>query len=436
MATIYKKGSWAEHGRVMPGRRTKPKAIDQILQDGRVVCVGKDQIFTPSEITRLLMDCFLNAKLVNGRVCLSPIKNNGSGIYFYPRNINHLGGDWGPEKKRIQIGKDFPKIYEANKAKDIETVLLGVYHYFPDGQSGVTLFVCYSSNTFANKHSNNSAAHVHTIDLLNALKKGVYRRLDKSGNELFVLDRKNFIRHINNLRGAEGIDVVRKDKEVLNYFGEMFDCMPRRFVGIDCYKEMMAANDTTGMNQNHWEGWYFEFYVRKYLQLHPTDDIVWWSRKNRADLDFDLRFPYRKWFYGDVKSDSENGALQGNVKDNIDFLVQEKGGTLWYVALAFIPERDADHAYETTIWWNKQQNLQRKKKHDLMTCSKSMKFAINVTKMVIYQITRDTIPYLKIVFPSPVKGKPRRPKYNIPHKMKEFLRIEQFPRNSLAEVNP
>ena len=115
MATVYKKGSWAEHGRVMPGRRTKPKAIDQILQDGRVVCVGKDQIFTPSEITRLLMDCFPNAKLVNGRVCLPHINKNGSGIYFYPRNINHLGGDWGPEKKRIQIGKDFPKIYGQQK---------------------------------------------------------------------------------------------------------------------------------------------------------------------------------------------------------------------------------------------------------------------------------------------------------------------------------
>ena len=46
MATIYKKGSWAEHGRIMPGCRIKPKKIDQILLDGSVVCVGSDQIFS------------------------------------------------------------------------------------------------------------------------------------------------------------------------------------------------------------------------------------------------------------------------------------------------------------------------------------------------------------------------------------------------------
>lgn len=35
----------------------------------------------------------------------------------------------------------------------------------------------------------------------------------------------------------------------------------------------------------------------------------------------------------------------------------------------------------------------------------------------------DTIPYLSVYTPSPCKGKQRKPKYMIPHKMKEFLRI-------------
>ncbi len=35
----------------------------------------------------------------------------------------------------------------------------------------------------------------------------------------------------------------------------------------------------------------------------------------------------------------------------------------------------------------------------------------------------DTIPYLTVYTPSPCKGKQRKPKYMIPHKMKEFLRI-------------
>lgn len=114
MATVYKNGSWAEHGRVMPGCRVKPKRIDQIISDGSVICIGSDQKFTVAEIEGLLADCFPGAKKLNKRIYLPAIDKEGKGVCFYPRNINHLGGDWGPEKKRIQIGEDFPGIYEEN----------------------------------------------------------------------------------------------------------------------------------------------------------------------------------------------------------------------------------------------------------------------------------------------------------------------------------
>ena len=99
MATIYKTGSWAKHGRVMPGCRTKPKKIDQILLDGSVVCVGSDQKFSSTEIVALLSDCFADSQLVDHRVFLPALNNNGKGVYFYTRNINHIGGDWSSEKK-------------------------------------------------------------------------------------------------------------------------------------------------------------------------------------------------------------------------------------------------------------------------------------------------------------------------------------------------
>jgi hypothetical protein len=134
----------------------------------------------------------------------------GRGVCFYVRNISHLGGDWGPEKKRIQVGKVFPSFYRSNYEKNIETVLLGVYHYFPDGKNGVTLFVCFSSNTYAGRSTHNSAAHVHTIDLQNAQKNGLYRRVDKSGNEILVLNEKNFIKHIDSIRGEDEIAIVKK----------------------------------------------------------------------------------------------------------------------------------------------------------------------------------------------------------------------------------
>ena len=181
----------------------------------------------------------------------------------------------------------------------------------------------------------------------------------------------------------------------------------------------MEANDTQRMNQCAWEGWYYEFFVERYLRQHPTTEIVWWSKKGNGQLDFDLRFPYEEWFYGDMKSDARERDVQGNLKDNIDFLVLEKGGRLWYIALDFTSEMDSEHNYVTTLWWNR-----KLEKFDrLMSYSKRMKYAIRINKMDIYEITRSTIPYLQEYQPSPCDGKERRPKYKIPHKMKEFLRI-------------
>ena len=419
MSKIYKKGPWAEHGRVMPGCRTKPKEIDQILSDSRVIRVGFDQTFTSVEIKRLLVDCFPESNIVNRRIYLPPLNEKGRGVCFYPRNIHHLGGNWSSEKKRIQIGEDFPEIYKENFKNKIETVLLGVYHYFPDGKAGVTIFVCFSSNTYAERHTHNSAAHIHTIDLLNAQKNGVYRRLDKSGNEILVLDKENFVKHIDSIRGCDEVAIIKKDREVLDYFGTMFDSMPRYLKGIDCYREMMEANDATRMKQAAWEGWYCEFFVERYLLQHPTDNIVWWARKGKGQLDFDLRFPYEEWFYGDMKSDAHDNDVQGNLKENIDLLVLEKGGRLWYIALDFTPEKDSEHDYVTTMWWNRKLG----KLDNLMSYCKRMKYAIKIHKMDIYEITKSTIPYLGIYQPSPCNGNGRNLKYMIPDKMKEFLRI-------------
>ncbi len=421
MSKVYRSGSWAESGRVLPGRRICPKAIDQILEGGRVVCVDHDQKFSQKEIVSLLEGCFADCVVKDGRLWLLDREGVKPKVCFYTRNINHLGGDWSSEKKRIQIGTEFPALYRKNLADGVETVLLGVYHYYPDGLNGVVLFVCFSASTYAARSTNNSAAHVHTVDLINAYKRGVYRRLDKSGNEILVLNRSNFVKHINSLRGSEEVDVVRKDREVLAYLGRMFDLMPREFLGIECFKEMMAAKDKTRMNQGAWEGWYYEFYFRKYLKDNPTEDIIWWSKKEAGELDFDLKFPYAEWFYGDVKSDAHKKSIQGNLKSNVDFLVTEKSGRLWYVALDFTPEKDADHGYETTLWWNRQLGKTDKP----MSYAKRMKYSIHVNRMDVYEITQDTIPFLKVYTPSPCSGKDRRPKYRIPDKMKEYLRIYQ-----------
>lgn len=417
MKKNYKKGSWAENGRIMPGKRIKEKKIDQLLKNGDVVVTGEDQKFSSEEFKTLLKNLFPDAEEKTGRIFLKKKNPNGKSVGFYTRNIYHLGGDWSSEKKRIEIGKNFLDFYNNNRKNGTETILLGCYHYFPNGKDGVILFACFSSDTYATRNVNNSAAHIHTIDLQNALKCGVYRRLDKSNNELLVLDKSNFINHIDYLRNGNELQVIKNDRQLLNYFGQMYAELPKTLYGINCYEQMFADNDQN-KNQGAWEGWYMEYYVKKYLNTHPSNSIEWWSSKKKGDLDFDLKFLTEENFYGDVKSDNAKKSVQGNKKSNIDVLVKEKHGRLWYIVFEFSPEKDSDHNFETTMWWNKKLN-----KDKLLSYSTRMKYSIAFESMNIYEINQFAFKYLKEFEVSPCNGKQREKKYRIPNKMKEYLCI-------------
>lgn len=411
-------GNWAKNGRVMPGKRTKEKRINQLLKDGTVQVVGEDQLFSAKEINEILAGLFSDNQITDGRVFLEKQSPNGKSVAFYTRNVYHLGGDWSSEKKRIEIGKDFLSFYKSNKEQNIETILLGVYHYYPDGNEGALLFVCFSAAAYATRNVNNSAAHVHTLDLKNALQYGFYRRLDKSGNEVLVLDKENFARYINDLRKETcELQEIKTDCQLLSYFDDLYKTLPKTLYGIQCYKEMFLADDQN-KNQSAWEGWYIEYFVKKYLTEHPTDSIVWWSSKKAGDLDFDLKFTHEKNFYGDVKSDNSKKSVQGNKKSSIDMLVKEQKGRLWYVVFEFTPEKDSEHNNETTIWWNKKLG-----KEKLLSYSTRMKYSVTFQGLNVYEINKFAFDYLKEFYVSPCDGKPREPKYKIPNKMKEYLRI-------------
>lgn len=193
---------------------------------------------------------------------------------------------------------------------------------------------------------------------------------------------------------------------------------------IQCFKEMFAAHDSN-RNQNQWEGWYMEYYVKKYLQSHPTDAIEWWSSKKKTDLDFDLKFHTEENFYGDVKSDNEKNAVQGNKQENIDILIQERNGRLWYIVFEYTPEKDIDHDKQVTIWWAQHKDNITKPGHDPMKVARRMKYSITLNHMCVYEINQISSKYLTDYNVSPVKTKDRKPKYEIPNKMKEFLRIYQ-----------
>ncbi len=403
----------------MPGKRIEKKRIDQLLLDGSVIVNDKDQKFSPKEFKEILSNLFPDLIEENGRMFLKTKNPKEKTIGFYTRNIYHLGGNWSSEKKRIEIGKDFLKFYNDNQSKGIITILLGCYHYYPDSKSGVLLFVCFSANTYATKKTNNSAAHIHTLDLQNALKYGYYRRLDRSNNELLVFDKTNFINYINTLRRGETLPAIEKDKQLLEYLGNIYTSIPKNLYGIQCYKQMFADNDSN-RKQAAWEGWYVEYYVKKFLTKHPNNNITWWSSKRKESLDFDLKFLTEENFYGDIKADDAQKNIQGNKKSNIDFLIKEQKGRLWYIVFEFTPDKDSNHQFVTTKWWNT-----KLQKRNLLSYSTRMKFSIVFENMNVYEINSNTLKYLKEYSVSPCQGKSREVKYKIPNKIKKFLKIYQ-----------
>lgn len=167
-----------------------------------------------------------------------------------------------------------------------------------------------------------------------------------------------------------------------------------------------------------------EYYVKKYLIEHPTEAIEWWSKKTDDVLDFDLKFHTEENFYGDVKSDNVKGVLQGNKRSNIDILVKERNGRLWYVVFEFIPERDIKHGKQVTLWWAAHKDNKTKPGHDPMKVLPRMKYSITIESMSVYEISQFTFKYIEKSKASPVNGTERN-KYQIPHKMKEYLRIYQ-----------
>ena len=424
MGKKYKSGSWAKTGRVMPGKRIKEKHIDQILPNGKVVVTGKNQVFSRTEKKILLKKLFPETEENDGHIYLRSNKKNEKEIGFYIRNMCHLGGNWSSEKKRIEVGKDFLHFYNKNLTDNVETVLLGCYHYYPNEKDGVRLYACFSAATYASRKANNSAAHVHTIDLLNALKNGIYRRLDKSNNELLVLDEKNFVQYINSLRIKKVLQTITDDKQLLDYFGQLYQSLPKTLYGIQCYKEMMTAKDQN-RNQTQWEGFYIEYYVKKYLTNNPVKAIEWWSKKKKGELDFDLKIHTTPNFYGDIKSDNAKKNVQGNKKENVDFLVKKQNGRLWYIVFEYSPQRDVNHGKKTTIWWSCHKDNNKEEEKNSLSVAIRMKYSITFENMSVYEINQNSFKYLKEYNVSSCNGKERKVKYQIPNKMKDFLRIYQ-----------
>ena len=399
------------------------KKVEQVLFDGSVI-EDYDQPLSTKEIGELFYDLFGEDCVLKGK---QHVLFEQFGLLV--ANITYLGHPWPIYKKRIQLKSYYPDYYQQNMIDGIQTFLVGIYHYGRD-----YLFALFDAPAYMERKSHNSSAHVQTFDLQYAAMRGVYSKIDGNGNSVKVMDLEHFVHYFKDLAVSEPISYDFEDirKDIEDYVNSFVDALPRgEWKGIDCYKEMMAA-DAPNWRQGEWQGWYFEYLFNKFLAENPNEGIRYYGDKSSGGIDFDIVFSEEKWIFGDLKADKDGDDILGNKFSSFDIVITEHNGRVLYIVLRYSSELDKKHGYKTTIFWNDFRDEERR--YTTLEELKSgygfrMKYSITPKSIRIISIDKTAYEILKT---DPFRqgrnsnGQEREPKLRINKDMVDALSIYQI----------
>lgn len=336
------------------------------------------EILSSSEIQYFLKGMF-DSLVLNKNGYLYGKYRNKEYCLFY-RNISYLGNPHPKFKKRIQIPIDFKRIYEQNKNKNITTFLIGLYKYRDN------ILLCdFDTKTYINNKSHNSSAHVYTIDLINGERTGLFEKKDIRGNIITVFNKNNVI----NFLDKKFFNEEKTTIEIFDTLDDFFDNMTKEWFGIEAYADMIEHN-YTNRYQPEWPGFYLEYKLQEYLNATNKQNIItFYQNRKKGEIDLDLKFP-QLGFYGDLKAHSiSSGGIQGNDYETIMELLETQ--SVYYIVANHETEKDRDHGYVVTKYWNEQQN-----KKDLMSYSNKMKYSIKLKSYYILELNKFNKKYIDI----------------------------------------
>lgn len=449
--------------------------VEQVNRDGSIV-IDYDYSLSVSDIRNRLEKYFPKLKKWTGEGLSNFYVGmyNGKRYAIRCKNITYLGNPHPIFKKRIQISDDLQNYYKSAIEIGAKPILLGVYEH-----DSKTLFVDFRIDTYVEKKAHNSSAHIYTYDLAIAMTEGYFQKTDYFGNTITAFPAENVNVFLddylfenedsayafntesmydttehNSIIKEEGylqevfdksdkevyqIEVQKTSEEekiryaqeykkklqerVIPYVKKFFEKERKEWNGIDCYREMIE-NNYKNKYQPEWPGFYLEFEFEKYINDSGVKDVVqYYQDKSSGGIDLDLYFPCLD-SYGDLKSHSINSSgIPGNDWDTVMSIIDEKkiNSHIYYIVCENEVEKDSDHEYEVTNYWNTMQ-----KKKNLMSYHKKMKHNVKLNKMYVLDINNDNKEHLTI-FKQGINsnGKPRKPKIMIEDKnLKEFVIAE------------
>lgn len=271
--------------------------VEQVERDGNIV-IGKDTSRSWSGILKAIEKYFPDAYTSTiGNIHIVRGQYRGRRYAIRAKNITYLGNPHPAFKKRIQIPGDLQAFYRNAVAEGLTPVLLGVYTH-EDNE----LFCEFNIEDFIEKKANNSSAHVYTSDLSMAAAEGIFQKTDYFGNRITVFRTDMVAAFLDDLllEGEEAAEEVQKPRreerrepeaqggsgmseEILNVFREFFASRVSEWHGIDCYREMIAA-DYRNKFQAEWAGFFLEYEFESYINEHSLTGLVRYEQIGRAHV--------------------------------------------------------------------------------------------------------------------------------------------------------
>lgn len=301
--------------------------------------------------------------------------------------VTYMGGNGQHPiyKKRLQLKtwyKDVVNYYKNEESANVR--FIGVYHY----QNNI-IFTEVMKDSYLSKKMNSSAAHIYTNDLFQAMKEGIFKRIDKNKNEIIAI---KYIKFKDYLDG----NLLTVDNDLFSIFksfNEKFDFM-HWLPAVSAIPEMHRGG-WNKWKETEWPGWFLEYKIDKFIREYGLENKILYvgsSHKRPGDLDFDLWFDENK-FYGDLKaSDISKKETPGNDQTNFIECIN-KYDRFWYVIYEHDTIKDSkENNYEATRFRTNyirdNNEWPKNKPWDELSYHNRMKNCVKFIKMYIIELNR------------------------------------------------
>ncbi len=302
-------------------------------------------------------------------------EDNGIKHYIISATLTYLSKPHPLFKKRMQLQTWYKEFYNDHKSNVDETIdLIGIYHY-----DGMEIYCIFNLQDYINKKMHSSSAHVYINDLYQALKNGVFDKIDMNGNRITTIkgiELKNYFR--GRIERNPVIELFKKFNSKFS-FNEWLRA-------DDCINKMLIANWYQAKG-TEWPGWFLEFRVDEFIKDENCSHIMLYTgNKNKSEgmLDFDLFFG-SLLFYGDLKaSDVNKKEAPGNDQENTLKAISQYG-RLWYIVYEHETIKDKDMQNEMAI--RRMQLINHNwQQGDHISYTSRMKHSVNFKRMRIFEL--------------------------------------------------